>query len=82
MSRCGGACRRMSTDQPPAGFAASPNLSTVEADRPFHPAEDYHQDYFDREGGRNPYCMAVIAPKLRKFRKSYAERAKSLADAA
>src|SRR5512142_3218607 len=36
----------------------------------FYPAEDYHQEYFKR----NPYqgyCMAVIAPKVSKFRHTY-----------
>jgi peptide-methionine (S)-S-oxide reductase len=41
----------------------------------FFPAEDYHQEYFKR----NPYqgyCVAVIAPKVTKFRKKYADRLK------
>lgn len=41
----------------------------------FYPAEDYHQEYYKR----NPYqgyCMAVITPKVSKFRKKYAERLK------
>ncbi len=32
----------------------------------FYPAEDYHQDYFEING-HEPYCQAVIAPKLRKL---------------
>ncbi|MEL6357912.1 MAG: peptide-methionine (S)-S-oxide reductase MsrA [Bacteroidota bacterium] len=43
----------------------------------FYPAEDYHQDYFNRVGDRNPYCSMVIAPKVGKFRKSFAHRLKS-----
>jgi peptide-methionine (S)-S-oxide reductase len=35
----------------------------------FHPAETYHQDYF-RNNPRNPYCAAVISPKLKKLEKS------------
>ena len=42
---------------------------------PFYPAETYHQDYFDRNGNQ-PYCMMVVAPKVAKFRKSFAERLK------
>ncbi|HET9224061.1 MAG TPA: peptide-methionine (S)-S-oxide reductase MsrA [Roseiflexaceae bacterium] len=42
----------------------------------FYPAEDYHQEYFERNGGQ-PYCQFVIAPKVAKFRKQYAERLKS-----
>jgi peptide-methionine (S)-S-oxide reductase len=45
----------------------------------WYPAEDYHQEYFERSGGSNPYCQAVVAPKLAKFRKSYAARLKKAA---
>lgn len=55
----------------------APIVTTVEPMGQWYPAEDYHQEYFEREGAGNPYCMAVIAPKLRKFRKSFAERVKS-----
>ena len=55
--------------------------TTIEPLAEWYPAEDYHQEYFAREGSRNPYCMAVIAPKLRKFRKSFAARAKAMEDA-
>jgi peptide-methionine (S)-S-oxide reductase len=41
----------------------------------FYPAEAYHQDYFERNGGQ-PYCAYVVAPKVAKFRKAYAERLK------
>jgi peptide-methionine (S)-S-oxide reductase len=54
-----------------------PIVTTIEPLATWYPAEGYHQEYFEREGDRNPYCMAVIAPKLRKFRKSYAERIKN-----
>ena len=36
----------------------------------FYKAEDYHQEYFERNG-EQPYCRAVIAPKVAKFRKQY-----------
>jgi len=42
---------------------------------PFHPAETYHQDYFERNGGQ-PYCMLVVAPKVAKFRKKFVDRLK------
>ena len=41
----------------------------------YFPAEDYHQDFFEK----NPYqgyCMAVAAPKVEKFRKTFAARVK------
>ena len=37
----------------------------------WYPAEDYHQEYWQGEGRRNPYCLAVIPPKLMKLRKSF-----------
>ena len=33
----------------------------------FYPAEDYHQEYFRHHSGQ-PYCQAVIAPKLAKLK--------------
>jgi peptide-methionine (S)-S-oxide reductase len=42
----------------------------------FHMAEDYHQEYFQRVGGGNPYCSYVIEPKVAKFRKHFVERLK------
>jgi len=58
-----------------------PVVTTIEPLSVWYPAEDYHQEYFEREGENNPYCMAVVAPKLRKFRKSYAARLKTEAAA-
>lgn len=54
-----------------------PVVTSIEPMSEFYVAEDYHQDYFEREGDRNPYCAAVVAPKVRKFRKSFAERLKN-----
>jgi peptide-methionine (S)-S-oxide reductase len=36
----------------------------------FYPAEDYHQEYY-RNNESQPYCRAVIAPKVAKFRQKY-----------
>jgi peptide-methionine (S)-S-oxide reductase len=33
----------------------------------FYPAEGYHQDYYRNNKEKNPYCQAVIAPKLKKL---------------
>ena len=41
----------------------------------FHVAEDYHQEYFARNPFQ-PYCMAVVAPKVAKFRKHFIDRLK------
>ena len=54
-----------------------PIVTTIEADATWYPAEDYHQGYWNDEGQRNPYCLAVIPPKLAKLRKGYADRLKA-----
>ncbi len=33
----------------------------------FYKAEDYHQNYFNENANRNPYCSAIIRPKLQKL---------------
>ena len=48
-------------------------FTTIEPDAPWYPAEDYHQNYWETEGQRNPYCLATIPPKLAKLRKSQAK---------
>ncbi len=53
-----------------------PVVTAIEPLSDWYVAEDYHQEYFERQGSSNPYCMAVVAPKLRKFRKSFADRLK------
>ncbi|NNC52270.1 MAG: peptide-methionine (S)-S-oxide reductase MsrA [Erythrobacter sp.] len=45
-------------------------VTTIETGE-WYPAEDYHQEYWEGEGQRNPYCQAVIPPKLMKLRKSF-----------
>jgi peptide-methionine (S)-S-oxide reductase len=52
-------------------------VTTVEPAAEWYPAEDYHQDYWSGEGQRNPYCLAIIPPKLNKLRKSFQNRVKS-----
>ena len=51
-------------------------VTTIEGPDVWYPAEDYHQLYWEGEGQRNPYCLAVIPPKLQKLRKSFAARVK------
>lgn len=41
----------------------------------FYPAEDYHQDYY-AQNKNQPYCQAVIEPKLEKLRKNYKSKLK------
>jgi peptide-methionine (S)-S-oxide reductase len=53
-----------------------PIVTEVADDAAFYPAESYHQDYFE-QNTRQPYCMMVVAPKVAKFRKAFAERLKA-----
>ena len=41
----------------------------------FYPAEAYHRDYYTRNANQ-PYCRAVIAPKVAKLRKQFLEKLK------
>ena len=59
------AIARWNEDHP--GQSAVTTIETGE----WYPAEDYHQEYWEGEGQRNPYCLAVIPPKLMKLRKSF-----------
>jgi len=47
---------------------------------PFYPAEGYHQGYY-RNNADQPYCRAVVAPKVAKLRRKYAARLKGAAAA-
>jgi len=49
-----------------------PIVTEVEPIKDFYIAEDYHQEYFAKNPNQ-PYCMAVVAPKVSKFRKHYLE---------
>ena len=52
-------------------------VTTIEGPAEWYPAEDYHQEYWEGEGQRNPYCLATIPPKLMKRRKSFQDTVKS-----
>ena len=53
-----------------------PIVTTIEGPDVWYPAEDYHQEYWEGEGQRNPYCQAVIPPKLQKLHKSFSDKVK------
>ena len=53
-----------------------PIVTTIERGA-WWPAEDYHQDYWVNDGQRNPYCLAVIPPKLAKLQAKFADRLNS-----
>jgi len=47
-------------------------VTEVTAAETFYIAEDYHQEYFAHNQFQ-PYCQAVVAPKVAKFRKHFLE---------
>lgn len=55
------------------GLYDDPIVTQVEPAGEFYPAEAYHDDYFARNPYQ-PYCAAVIAPKVAKFRKQHLHR--------
>jgi peptide-methionine (S)-S-oxide reductase len=54
---------------------ADPIVTEITPFQAFYAAEDYHEDYFRRNPDQ-PYCVAVINPKLAKFRARFAEKMK------
>src|SRR5690606_26639842 len=50
-----------------SGAFPDPIVTEVVPATEFHPAEDYHRDYYANNAAR-PYCQAVIAPKVRRLR--------------
>jgi peptide-methionine (S)-S-oxide reductase len=48
-------------------------VTEVEPERNYWRAEDYHQNYFAQHPNQG-YCAFVVAPKVEKFRKTFAAR--------
>jgi len=51
----------------------SPIVTELRPAETFYRAEDYHQEYFERNP-RQPYCAYVVSPKVQKFRQKFASR--------
>jgi peptide-methionine (S)-S-oxide reductase len=58
-----------------SGVWDKPVVTEVAPIENFSVAEDYHQEYFERNPYQ-PYCRVVVAPKVAKFRKHYFEQLK------
>ncbi|MCY7295338.1 peptide-methionine (S)-S-oxide reductase MsrA [Alteromonas sp. a30] len=57
------------------GIWDEPVVTEVVEIKNYYPAEGYHQDYFTNNP-QNQYCNMVVAPKLAKFKKTFAEKLK------
>lgn len=53
-----------------------PIVTEVKPLENYSAAEDYHQDFFEKNPHQG-YCLAVAAPKVAKFRKTFSELAKA-----
>ena len=53
-----------------------PIVTQVEPLEKFYPAEKYHQGYFRANPGQS-YCLAVVSPKVVKFRKQFTAKLKT-----
>lgn len=58
-----------------AGIWPDPIVTEVAPLETFYPAEAYHDDYLNRNPTQ-PYCQAVVAPKVAKFRRQHLKRLK------
>ncbi len=58
-----------------SGAYDNPIVTTIEPYTNFYKAEDYHQNYYKRNGNQ-PYCYFVIRPKLEKFEKVFKDKLK------
>jgi peptide-methionine (S)-S-oxide reductase len=63
--------REISTSQ----IYDNPIVTEVAPFTKFWPAEGYHQEYF-ANNPTQPYCAAVVAPKVAKFRKQFVNKLK------
>ena len=60
-----------------SGVFGSPIVTEVEKYQVFHPGEEHHQGFY-RQNSSQPYCQAVITPKLAKLRQKYLAKLKSV----
>lgn len=59
-----------------AGAYNSKIVTTLEPMEVFYKAENYHQDYFNQNANKNPYCQMVVRPKVEKFQKVFKDKLK------
>ncbi|MBE9599107.1 peptide-methionine (S)-S-oxide reductase MsrA [Pedobacter sp. MC2016-24] len=52
-----------------------PIVTEITKASPFYVAENYHQDYFNKNGSE-PYCKMVILPKMEKLEKLFKDKLK------
>jgi peptide-methionine (S)-S-oxide reductase len=58
-----------------SGAFSRPIVTSLEPMTVFYKAEDYHQNYYNQNGGQ-PYCQFIIKPKVEKFEKVFKSKMK------
>ncbi len=59
-----------------SGAYDAPIVTSIEPLKNYYPAEDYHQNYFNENGDKQPYCQLVVRPKVEKFEKVFKDKIK------
>jgi peptide-methionine (S)-S-oxide reductase len=59
-----------------SGAFQNPIVTEISPATTFYVAEDYHQNYYNDNQGKNPYCSFVIKPKVDKFQKVFKDKLK------
>lgn len=60
-----------------SGLWPDPIVTEITPFSNFYQAEDYHHDFY-RQNPNQPYCRAVIDPKVRKFKKEFQDKLKDM----
>jgi peptide-methionine (S)-S-oxide reductase len=63
-------------DTDASGLWPHPLVTEISPFTTFYKAEDYHQNFY-RDNPYQPYCLAIIDPKIRKLRKELREKLKN-----
>ena len=72
------AAERTRAEAEAAHVWSDPIVTEIVPFEAFNEAEGYHQDYFSNNPNQ-PYCVYVVDPKVRKFRKSFQDKLKQMA---
>lgn len=59
-----------------SGAFDAPIVTEITPFAVFYKAEDYHQNYYNQNKEKNPYCSLVIVPKVEKFEKYFSDKLK------
>lgn len=59
-----------------SGAFSNPIVTEISPATDFYIAEDYHQNYYNENQNKNPYCSFVVKPKVDKFQKVFKDKLK------